>query len=244
MTEPNHLNQKPIAQDAYDQLADAYAARVATKPHNAYYERPAMLSLLPEIAGKRILDAGCGPGVYAEILVQMGAEVVALDANPKMIAHARARLGDQAQVIQASLEAPLDFLGDVSFDVVMAPLVMDYLCDWRATLAEFHRVLKPGGMLVFSLEHPMMKYFDFQAESNYFAVEQVSYTWRGFGSPVEVPTYRRPLGEVLNPLIETGFALDKVLEPLPTEAFKVHEPEHYEKLIREPGFMCIRAIKR
>ncbi len=233
----------PIAQAAYDQLAEAYAARIATKPHNAYYERPATLSLLPEVKNKRVLDAGCGPGVYVEILVEMGAEVVALDANTKMVALARARLGEQAQVIQASLEAPLDFLADETFDLVLAPLVMDYIRDWRATFSEFRRVLQPGGVLVFSLEHPMMKYFDHQGQSNYFHVERVTYTWRGFGDPVTVPSYRRPLAEIIDPLMDTGFKLEKVLEPLPTEDFKAKAPKDYEALTRQPGFMCLRAVK-
>ncbi|HET91353.1 MAG TPA: class I SAM-dependent methyltransferase, partial [Chloroflexi bacterium] len=69
--------REPIAQEAYNSMAEAYAARVDTKPHNAYYERPATLSLLPDIRGKRVLDAGCGPGVYAEWLAESGAEVVA-----------------------------------------------------------------------------------------------------------------------------------------------------------------------
>lgn len=62
----------PIALEAYETLADAYAEAIDTKPHNAYYERPATLSLLPEVAGKRVLDAGCGPGAYAEWLLDRG----------------------------------------------------------------------------------------------------------------------------------------------------------------------------
>jgi 2-polyprenyl-3-methyl-5-hydroxy-6-metoxy-1,4-benzoquinol methylase len=53
---------RPIALEAYEELAESYAALVDTKPHNALYERPATLSLLPEVRGKRVLDAGCGPG--------------------------------------------------------------------------------------------------------------------------------------------------------------------------------------
>ena len=235
--------ERPIAQDAYDQLAEAYAGRIETKPHNAYYERPATLSLLPDVKGKRVFDAGCGPGVYAEVLVGMGAEVVALDANTKMVALTRARLGERAQVIQASLEKPLDFFDDEHFDVVVAPLVMDYIYDWRGTFGEFHRVLKHAGTLVFSIEHPVMKYIDHQFQSNYFQVEKVAYTWRGFGAPVEVPSYRRSLGDLFNPLLESGFMLDTLLEPLPTEDFKQKAPKDYDELTRQPGFMCIRAIR-
>ncbi|RMD75113.1 MAG: hypothetical protein D6823_10585 [Chloroflexi bacterium] len=58
----NQTPPDPIAQQAYDLLAERYAEQVLTKPHNAYYERPAMLSLLPDVRGKRVLDTGCGPG--------------------------------------------------------------------------------------------------------------------------------------------------------------------------------------
>ena len=56
----DNFSKRPIAQAAYDEMAEAYAARIETKPHNAYYERPATLSLLPDVRGKRVLDAGCG----------------------------------------------------------------------------------------------------------------------------------------------------------------------------------------
>lgn len=238
------IKKQPIAQHAYDELAEAYAAQVDTKPHNAYYERPATLSLLPDVNGKCVLDAGCGPGVYAEWLVQHGAQVIACDANRRMVRLARKRLGNTVQVFQANLEAALDFASDDYFDIIIAPLVLDYVQDWFAVFKEFSRVLKPRGFLVFSMEHPFGKYYDHQETSNYYDTDVVHYTWRGFGNPVDVPSYRRPMSAVLNPLIDAGFYLDHLLEPLPTEQFKLAEPKDYEKLIRSPGFMCIRAVKK
>ncbi|MCB0202381.1 MAG: methyltransferase domain-containing protein, partial [Anaerolineae bacterium] len=85
------MAEPPIAQDAYTTLADDYAARIDSKAHNAFYDRPAVISLLPDVAGLHVLDAGCGPGAYAEWLLDHGAQVVAVDANEKMLAHARAR---------------------------------------------------------------------------------------------------------------------------------------------------------
>lgn len=61
----NQEGEKPIALDAYEALAERYAALVDSKAENAYCERPATLSLLPDIEGKRVLDAGCGPGSYS-----------------------------------------------------------------------------------------------------------------------------------------------------------------------------------
>lgn len=236
-------SKEPIAQAAYDALAERYAALVDTKPHNAYYERPATLSLLPDVRGRRVLDAGCGPGTYADWLANQGAEVVAFDANPTMVRLARERLGDRAQVLRADLEQPLSFLTDATFDVVVSPLVMDYVEDWAAAFAEFYRVLKAGGHLVFSMEHPYAKFDDHRETSNYFRVELVEYQWTGFGVPVRVPSYRRPLSAVIEPLLAAGFVLERLLEPLPTEEFREKEPEEYEELIRRPGFMCVRARK-
>lgn len=236
--------KEPIAQRAYDELAQAYAERVDTKPHNAYYERPATLSLLPDVTGKRALDVGCGPGFYTEWLVQHGAQVIAFDANRKMVKLARQRLKNTAQVYQANLEEPLEFAAEASFDFIVAPLVMDYVKDWASVFTEFHRILKPGGVLVFSMEHPFGKYYDHRETSNYFHTEPVKYTWRGFGKPVSVPSYRRPLNAVINPLIAAGFVLDLFIEPLPTKEFEALAPEDYAVLSRSPGFLCIRASKR
>jgi 2-polyprenyl-3-methyl-5-hydroxy-6-metoxy-1,4-benzoquinol methylase len=78
------LVKTPLPQDAYDKIADAYAAITDTKPHNAYYERPATKSLIGDVRNKSILDIGCGPGAYSEWLADNGARVVAVDANEKM----------------------------------------------------------------------------------------------------------------------------------------------------------------
>jgi SAM-dependent methyltransferase len=236
-------NDEPIAVEAYEILAEAYASVVDTKPHNAYYERPATLSLLPEVKGKRVLDAACGPGVYSEWLLAHGAEVVAVDASPKMVELARRRLGEAADVRQADLSKPLTFLSNESFDVVLSPLTMNYIKDWRSTFGEFYRVLRPAGCFVFSVGHPFSDYTYFKSEK-YFETELVGSEWRGFeGVKVYMPTFRRSLEETLNPLIEAGFCIERILEPRPTEEFRNADPEDYEELLQQPVFLCLRARK-
>lgn len=238
------MTDKPIAFDAYETLAAAYAAVIDTKPHNAYYERPATLSLLPkEVKGKKVLDAGCGPGIYSEWLIERGAEIIAVDASPKMVELARHRLGSMADVRQADLSQPLTFLDNSSFDVVLCPLVLEYIEDWDSTFAEFYRILRPGGHFVFSVTHPLFDYLYFRS-NNYFETELVGGEWRGFESgPVYMPSFRRSLAATLSPLVDAGFCLEKILEPKPTDEFKKADPKHYEELSRQPCFLCVRAGK-
>ncbi len=236
------MSDKPIAYDAYQKLADSYAALIDTKPHNAYCERPAMIGLLPELRGRRVLDVGCGPGIYAELLLARGAVVTSIDASDRMLENARKRLGPDADLRLLDFSRPLDMFADHEFDFVMAPLCLDYVQDWRSVFREFHRILKPGGIVQFSCSHPASD-AELHQTNNYFSVEYVTYPWKGFGIPVVVPSYRRSLQEILMPVIEAGFHLNQILEPLPTDQFRAADPRRYQILTHRPCFLCVQARK-
>ena len=233
---------EPLALRAYEKLAEHYAALIDTKPHNALYERPSTLSLLPEVAEKRVLDAGCGPGVYSELLLDQGAKVIAVDVSPAMVEHARQRLGARATVLHANLEEPLTFAETSSFDLIVSSLVIDYIRDLTFLFQEFFRALKSPGYLVFSIGHPFGDFMR-HPEGSYFQSQVVEETWRGFGIEVTVPFNRRPLEAILKPLFDASFLLDRLLEPVPLDEFKQFEPEDYEKIMKEPAFMSLRALK-
>lgn len=236
-------DDRPIAQDAYAALAARYAALIDSKPHNAYYEQPTTRALLPDLRDKDALDAGCGTGLYSAWALDDGARVVGVDASPEMLAFAHQRTGGRATLHQADLRAPMPFLADESFDLVMSSLVMHYIGDWSTPLAEFNRVLRPGGHFVFSVGHPQTDYRLFE-NARYFEVERVGWWWKGFGGePVYVPFFRRSLGSITGSLWDAGFVIEQMVEPMPTEEFRQADPDDYEELLREPGFLCIRARK-
>ena len=131
-----------------------YSAENEVNLHNAYYERPATLALAGDVAGRRILDAGCGSGPLFAALRDRGAFVTGFDKSAGMLELARQRLGDDADLQVADLGRPLPF-PDGAFDDVIASLVLHYLEDWTAPLAELRRVLKPGGRLIASVDHPL-----------------------------------------------------------------------------------------
>ncbi|MCK6691011.1 MAG: class I SAM-dependent methyltransferase [Thermoanaerobaculia bacterium] len=228
---------------AYEALADSYNRLIEHKPHNAYYDRPNTLALMPDVQGKSILDAACGPGKYAEILLAQGATVTGFDISPRMIELAKERNRDAGVFFVHDLAQPLDMLAPGSFDVVLCALAMHYVEDWGPTIREFHRVLKPEGCLVLSIDHPFFEY-NFFRSSRYFDTEAVQCTWKGFGQPVEVHSYRRPLHACIAPLTENGFWIDRLVEPKPTPEFEQYDARHYKELNAFPSFMCIRAVRK
>ncbi|GHD19574.1 hypothetical protein GCM10007147_10570 [Nocardiopsis kunsanensis] len=148
---------EPDQANDYDSFARAYAADNDNNLQNAYYERPAMVALAGQVSGRRILDAGCGAGPLSAALRDAGAHMSGIDASAQMLALARQRLGDQAELRVGDLSEPLPF-ADGAFDDVVASLVLHYLRDWGPTLAEMRRVLRPGGRLIASVQHPFADY--------------------------------------------------------------------------------------
>ena len=232
-------SDRPVALDAYDALADAFSERAPEKPYNADLERPATRSLLPDLDGLDVLDAGCGPGITIAELLAGGANVVGADVSSCMLAHARDRVGDAGELVRLDLGRPLPFPAG-SFDLVHSSLAVTYVRDWKALFGEFERVLRPGGVLVFSTQHPFDDANRLDPD-DYFATEEVSETWDGFGDLVEVRFYRRPLEAVVNPLLDAGFQLERLVEAKPTDRFREKDPETYDRVSREPTFLCLRA---
>ena len=203
-----------------------------------------MLALLPPLAGERILDAGCGSGWYAEQLLARGAVVDGVDSSAAMVDYARRRLlGDRStelahrlklQVADLSGSLPFD---DRTFDGVVSPLVLHYMRDWRPALRELHRVMKPGAWLLFSTHHPAADAARF-GTSDYAATEHVVDHWDWVG---DVEFYRRPLSEVVAAVVDSGFVIEKLVEPRPSAEFRASSPESWESLMRQPEFLILRV---
>ncbi len=236
---------KSIAIDAYAVLAQRYDALAPGKPHNGLYERPATHALLGDVDGRVVLDAGCGSGIGSEMLARSGGKITGIDVSPQMLELAKARCKKlDVTFIQADLSHPLDFLADASFDKTISSLALDYLPDLNPVFSELARVTKPGGTLVFSMSHPMRDWADERARGgkNYFETNLWGCHWKGFGHPHPfVQSYRRPLMDIVNPLIENGWLLEQIVEPLPVARMKDKDPALFAELSLEPCFICIRA---
>lgn len=226
--------------DVFNGLSGSYEKSVDTNSlYNSEYERPSMLAVLPEdLTGKVILDAGCAAGWYTLQLAERGAKVVGIDLSPEMVHAAKRRVGVRAEIFCHDLAEPLPFASE-SFDYVVSSLTLHYLQDWKLTFSEFSRILKPGGGFLFSVHHP---FTDIKLLENpqYFSTELIIDQWRKDGKVFYVPFYRRPLQKILNDTL-AFFTIKEVIEPRPTETFKMVNPVSYNRLLKTPNFLIIKA---
>ena len=206
-------NESTVTASDYDNFAKPYSAENESNLFNAYYERPAMLRLAGEVSGRRILDAGCGSGPLSAALRASGAVVTGLDVSGAMIDLARQRLGEDADLHVADLGAPLPF-ADAEFDDVIASLVLHYLEDWAGPLSELRRVLKPGGRLMVSVNHPSA-YAIVYPEADYFAVTRYSEDYTFDGRVTWLTFWHRPLHAMTDAFTAAGFRIATVSEPPP-----------------------------
>ncbi len=203
---------EPRLRGAYDALAPVWTETTDDNLWNEVLDRRPIRSLLPvELGGLAVLDAGMATGTMACWLLDRGAQVTGIDLSPPMVDAARRRCGGRGRFFVADLDRPLEFR-DAAFDGVVASLVLHYLQDWSAVLASLFRVLRPGGWLVVSLDHPESP-FSIERRTAYFTTELLTDRWTKAGVSVDVSWWRRPLSGVVNDFADAGFVLDRLLEP-------------------------------
>ncbi|WP_310718514.1 class I SAM-dependent methyltransferase [Streptomyces lydicus] len=226
----------PVRANDYDSFAEAYSAETENNLVNAYYERPAMLALAGDVAGRRILDAGCGSGPLSAALRDRGAVVTGIDASAGMLALARRRLGDDVALHVADLSDRLPF-ADGAFDDVVASLVLHYLEDWGPALAELRRVLRPGGRLIASVEHPFVAYTIEDPRPDYFATTSYTFDWTFNGQSVPMRFWRKPLHAMTDAFTTAGFRPSVLSEPQPDPAARELFPDGFHDLSTKPCFL-------
>jgi ubiquinone/menaquinone biosynthesis C-methylase UbiE len=223
----------------YDVMAADYSADNAESPTNAFYERPATIELLGDVARLRVLDAGCGAGLLTCWLLDNGATVTAMDVSPAMASLARRTVGDRATVLVADLAEPLEFARDAEFDVIVASLAMHYIRDWETVLVEMRRVLKADGAVVFSTHHPSMD-GPIHSPEDYFAIKQVTEEWSKGSGMFEVTFWRRPLTAMCDAIASAGFVIERLVEPMPVHDLAERDLRMYDVLRTQPRFLFLR----
>ena len=133
--------------------------RASDVNYNDCIETPMLLSMLPDLRGKHVLDIGCGMGQHAKQYADMGAALVlGIDISTKMLDWARSHNAAPTVYQRLPMEE-LDQLED-AFDVVTSSLVFDYVEDFDRMMRLVYDRMKLGAYFVFSTSHPMATAWD------------------------------------------------------------------------------------
>jgi SAM-dependent methyltransferase len=220
----------------YEVFADAFLAHAADGFANAHYDRPACLELLGDVAGRHVLDAACGPGLYAAELVRRGARVTGFDHSPRMVALARERVPGGDFRVQ-DLADPVSWLPDASVDLALCALAIEHVDERVAALRELRRVLRPGGALVLSRMHPFGDWL--RHGGSYFDTRLIRENWHNGEWAMRYWVW--PLEAICAEIFAAGLVIERLLEPRPGPEAAALDPEEYERLAREPrGFLAFR----
>lgn len=208
---------------AYNVMARTYHNERTSQKTGSYFyneciEMPTTLSLFGSIKGKRILDVGCGTGIYARELLKRGAIVHGIDQSEAMLDIAR-EYAPRASFKQGTAY-PLPYPSK-HFDMVLSALVIDHIDDLTQLFKEIHRVLKPNGFFIFSGRNPLTECRDAkrfgkhrygllgyrrdgkEIFGDYFKEGWTTTDWDG------TPIYHchRTYETILNTLLKSGFKL-------------------------------------
>ncbi len=209
-------------------------------------EEPAIRALLPALRDKSILDLGCGFGTFEEFALEQGAaSILAIDISEKMLALARERIRDtRVSFVRQALE---DFVPSRhDFDLAISSLCLHYIDDVGALFARIASSLKPHGLFVFSIEHPMCTSLldgwakDHAENKRHWPVD------RYFEEGVRIShwfvdgviKYHRTIDTYVRLLANTGFQITALVEPRPEERQLAERPDLKDEM-RRPAFLIV-----
>jgi SAM-dependent methyltransferase len=185
---------------AYEQESVGYDARAGGGLFAA--DEPVVAECLSGRQPGVALDAACGTGRFAEFLAGRGHQVIGIDSSPDMLAQARRRVPDGEFHVAELDRLPLP---DDSADVIVCALALVHVPRLEPVLAEFTRVLRPGGDLVISDVHHEL------------VTRGSGIKARGpAGEPYIADTYRHRIGDYLRAALGLGLQVRRCEEPIAT----------------------------
>ncbi len=243
-----------MAQNIYDD--DQFLAGYSKFPRSregldATNEWPAFRALLPAVAGKRVLDLGCGFGQLSRWLgAERAMSVLGIDLSEKMLARAVAETTDPAVTYHRCDLDELE-LPPGSADLIVSSMALHYVEDFGRLAATMFDALVPGGHLVFSVEHPI---YAARAEPEWtvaadgrraFAIADYLVEGRRATNWIVegVVKYHRTIGTMLNTLTAAGFGYGALDEWRPSEAQLADRPALRDTELARPMFVLFSMTK-
>jgi ubiquinone/menaquinone biosynthesis C-methylase UbiE len=171
------------------------------QPNSAFdVDEPVVKEIIDSLPVGVALDAACGTGRYAEFLAGRGHRVIGVDGSPDMLARARTRVPHGEFLLGDLYRLPI---ADAEVDLVVCALALTHVSPLAPVIAEFARVLRPGGHLVISDIHP-----ERVAQGSIPSVRGAG------GRPGRMITYRHLIGDYLRAALPVGLEVRRCEEPV------------------------------
>lgn len=246
-----------INQKGWNKIAPIFYGGTALPKYGPLTSTEEELHLIPDLSGKNILELGCGSGHTLAFLRENrnASELWGLDLSEIQISFTREFLEGKnipAKLFIASMDenpgVPENY-----FDLIVSIYSLGWTADLHTTLAKIHSYLKPGGMFVFSWEHPAYRSLRYEADIEKYVFD-VSYleegpvidpSWKG----VEIVINHRQLSTYLNAIIQSGLVIERVIESEPNLALareQDFDPEKWYSIPRAkliPTTFIVKAYK-
>ena len=201
-----------------------------------------ILDALGDVAGSRVVDIGCGEGRFSRLLAGLDAHVTGVDLTEPLIERARS-LSVGAETYLVGDAEDLAGLESDSFDLAVSYIVLVDLLDYGRSVEAAYRVLKPGGRFVVCNIHPMRSSVPygwinqggrklFYALDNYTDEGPREFDWWGR----KFINMHRTLSSYVSAFLETGFVLEGLHEPVPSEEQLTENPT-FDDEYRAPNFI-------
>lgn len=222
--------RKIALETQYDGQVAAYAKGITDYNKES---RELFYALMPDLRDKTVLDLACGDGTDARLYTVLGAHVTGLDASKEMI-HTARQLAPDVVFVEGKMESiPLT----QQFDVITCKYALQTSKDIKAVYEQMHRLLKPGGVLMLLVTHPIRQFLEKKGKTkDYFSKEIVkSHIFEG---AVELHEPSHTFNEYLSPYFLTRFDLHDYIEREEFPGAQQIDGHTY------PCYCILKAIKR
>lgn len=246
-------------QDSWNRLSPYYQANNVISLEDVHYSPygpgEKELRIIGDVSGLEILELGCGGGQNAIVLAKWGAKsVTGLDQSEKQLEYAKTLAKSQGvtvKFVQGNMEN-LSLFKDSSFDLIISSHAMNYAKDLHQVFIESARVLRKNGRIVTCMGHPIMHLLwealedkSLNKVGNYFSEERKVWDWPDDkNEPIatfEDTGYR--FEEIINYLIQSGFKIERVVEPSGYSFLKIKSMNLDDIPYRDAGKINIKFIE-
>ena len=221
---------------------------------NDCIETPILLSMLPNVQGKTILDIGCGMGQHAKQYSDMGAEsVLGIDISEKMLEYAKEHFSAPNITYRQMAFEDISALNE-RFDLITSSLAFDYAEDFDMLMKNIYNLLKNDSYFVFSMSHPMATAWD-GSYDRYTRTETGERLYANINNYMvegkrivkwvvkDYELYHRTLSSIINSIAKAGFIIEQCEESRVPDETRKQYPARFGGTIHRPDFVFFRCKK-